>query len=329
MTRLAILALSACCLAVGGLEAAAQDKYPSKPVKVVVPFGPGSATDIVIRIVGEQMRPLLGQPVVIENKPGAFGILAIEDMARSRPDGYTLQIGNPGTNVLTPIIYRKKFKIDYDKEILMVTRLSEVPLVLAATTKDFGPKTYAEFIAYAKANPGKVRYASVGIGSNNHYDMEAFAKWAGIQMLHLPNKGGGAAITNDLVTGDANVALVNAASSGGVIKGGQVRALAVMADARLPEYPDVPTLKELGYAAGKGLWSALYAPAATPRDVLDTLHKATVQSLNSEPVQTAFKKQMIKAVPDASIDAAQAWNKAETAYWRKVTDEVKVELPDN
>jgi tripartite-type tricarboxylate transporter receptor subunit TctC len=329
MTRLSILLLSACCLAVGGLEAAAQDKYPSKPVKVVVPFGPGSATDIVIRIVGEQMRPLLGQPVVIENKPGAFGILAIEDMARSRPDGYTLQIGNPGTNVLTPIIYRKKFKIDYDKEILMVTRLSEVPLVLAATTKDFGPKTYAEFIAYAKANPGKVRYASVGIGSNNHYDMEAFAKWAGIQMLHLPNKGGGAAITNDLVTGDANVALVNAASSGGVIKGGQVRALAVMADARLPEYPDVPTLKELGYAAGKGLWSALYAPAATPRDVLDTLHKATVQSLNSEPVQTAFKKQMIKAVPDASIDAAQAWNKAETAYWRKVTDEVKVELPDN
>ena len=329
MTRLSILLLSACCLAICGLEAAAQDKYPSKPVKVVVPFGPGSATDIVIRIVGEHMRPILGQPVVIENKPGAFGILAIEDMARSRPDGYTLQIGNPGTNVLTPIIYKKKLKIDYDKDVLMVTRLSEVPLVLAATTKDFTPKTYPEFIAYAKANPGKVRYASVGTGSNNHYDMEAFAKWAGIQMLHLPNKGGGAAITNDLVTGDANVALVNAASSGGVIRGGQVRALAVMADARLPEYPDVPTLKELGYATGKGLWSALYAPAATPRDVLDTLHKATVQSLNSEPVQTAFKKQMIKAVPDASIDAAQAWNKAETAYWRKVTDEVKVELPDN
>jgi tripartite-type tricarboxylate transporter receptor subunit TctC len=317
------------CLAVTAFEAQAQDKFPSKPLKVVVPFGPGSATDIVMRIVGEHMRQVLAQPVVIENKPGAFGILAIEDMARARPDGYTLQVGNPGTNALAPIIYKKKFKIDYEKDVTLVTRLSEVPLVLAVTTKDFGPKTYAEFIAYAKANPGKVRYASVGIGSNNHYDMEAFAKWAGIQMLHLPNKGGGAAITNDLVTGDANVALVNAASSGGVIKGGQVRALAVMADARLPEYPDVPTLKELGYAAGKGLWSALYAPAATPRDVLDTLHKATVQSLNSEPVQTAFKKQMIKAVPDASIDAAQAWNKAETAYWRKVTDEVKVELPDN
>src|SRR5215813_4352562 len=326
MKRLTVLLLLvfAC-----GTAASAQDKYPSKLIKVVVPFGPGSATDIVMRIVGEHMRPILGQPVVIENKPGAFGILAIEEMARSRPDGYTLQIGNPGTNVLAPIIYKKKFKIDYDKDVTLVTRLSEVPLVLGATTKDFPPKTCAEFIAYAKANPGKVRYASVGIGSNNHYDMEAFAKWAGIEMLHLPNKGGGAAITNDLVSGDAHVALVNAASSGGVIKGGQLRALAVMADERLAEYADVPTLKELGYTAGKGLWSALYAPAATPRDVLDTLHKAVVQALGSEPVQTAFKKQMIKPVPNASIEDAQAWNAAEFAYWRKVADDVKVELPDN
>ena len=253
------------CLAVTAFGAQAQDKFPSKPVKVVVPFGPGSATDIVMRIVGEHMRQVLAQPVVIENKPGAFGILAIEDMARARPDGYTLQVGNPGTNALAPIIYKKKFKIDYEKDVTLVTRLSEVPLVLAVTTKDFGPKTYAEFIAYAKANPGKVRYASVGIGSNNHYDTEAFAQWAGIELLHLPNKGGGAAITNDLVTGDAQVALVNAASSTGVIKGGQLRALAIMSEQRVPDYADVPTLAELGYGNSKGLWSALYAPAATSR----------------------------------------------------------------
>src|SRR6476620_4639648 len=199
------------CLAVTAFGAQAQDRFPSKPVKVVVPFGPGSATDIVMRIVGEHMRQVLAQPVVIENKPGAFGILAIEDMARSRPDGYTLQIGNPGTNALAPIIYKKKFKIDYEKDVTLVTRLSEVPLVLAVTTKDFGPKTYAEFIAYAKANPGKVRYASVGIGSNNV-----------------------------LVTGDAHLALVNAASSTGVIKGGQLRALAIMSEQRVPDYADVP-----------------------------------------------------------------------------------------
>jgi tripartite-type tricarboxylate transporter receptor subunit TctC len=326
MQRLTTLLLLV--LALGGTDAAAQEKYPAKPVKVVVPFGPGSATDIVMRIVGEQMRPILGQPLLIENKPGAFGILAIEEMARSKPDGYTLQIGNPGTNVLTPIIYKKKFKIDYDKDVTLVTRLSEVPLVLGATTKDFPPKTYAEFIAYAKANPGKVRYASVGVGSNNHYDMEAFARWAGLVLVHLPNKGGGAAITNDLVTGDAHVALLNAASSMGVVKGGQVRALAVMSDQRVGEYADVPTLMELGYPNAKGLWSALYAPAATPRDVLEIVRAAAVQALASEQVTSAFKQQMIRAVPSASIADAQEWNKAEVAYWKKVTDEVKIELPD-
>jgi len=326
MQRLTTLLLLV--LALGGADATAQDKYPAKPVKVVVPFGPGSATDIVMRIVGEQMRPILGQPLLIENKPGAFGILAIEEMARSRLDGYTLQIGNPGTNVLTPIIYKKKFKIDYDKDVTLVTRLSEVPLVLGATTKDFPAKTYAEFIAYAKANPDKVRYASVGVGSNNHYDMEAFARWAGLVLVHLPNKGGGAAITNDLVTGDAHVALLNAASSMGVVKAGQVRALAVMSDQRVPEYADVPTLMELGYPNAKGLWSALYAPAATPRDVLEIVREAAVQALASEQVTTAFRQQMIRAVPSASLADAQAWNKAEVAYWKKVTDEVKIDLPD-
>jgi tripartite-type tricarboxylate transporter receptor subunit TctC len=308
--------------------AQAQDKYASKPVKVVVPFGAGSATDIVIRIVGEQLRHELGQQFVIENKPGAFGILAIEEMVKAKPDGYTLQIGNPGTNVLAPIVYKDKFKIDYDKEVVMVSRLGEIPLILAATTKDFAPKTYAEFIALAKANPGKVRYASVGVGSNNHYDTEAFAQWAGLKLVHIPNKGGGAAITNDLVSGDAQVALVNAASSAGVIKVGLLKVLAVMADERLPEYPNAPTLKELGYANGKGLWSALYAPAKTPPEVLETIHKATVAALKSAPVQEAFKKQMIKAVPDASIAAAKTWSANEMAYWKKLTEDVKVERPE-
>ena len=328
MKRLQSLVLALGLLGLVANAASAEDRYPSKPIKVEVPFGAGSATDIVIRIVGDEMRHELGQQIVVENKPGAFGILAIEEMVKARPDGYTLQVGNPGTNALAPIIYKDKFKIDYDKEVAMVTRLGEVPLILAATTKDFAPKTYAEFIALAKANPGKVRYASVGVGSNNHYDTEAFAQWAGIHLVHIPNKGGGAAITNDLVSGDAQVALVNAASSAGVIKGGLLKVLAVMADERLPEYPDAPTLKELGYANGKGLWSALYASSKTPPDVLETIHKATVAALKSAPVQEAFKKQMIKAVPNATIADAKAWDVAERAYWKKLTQTVKVEKPE-
>ena len=213
---------------------------------------------------------------MVENKPGAFGILAIEEMVKAPPDGYTLQVGNPGTNVLTPIIYKDKFKIDYDKEVVMVTRLGEVPLILAATTKDFAPKNYGEFIALAKANPGKVRYASVGVGSTTTTTPRPSRSGPASSSFTSRTRAAARAITNDLLRGDAQVALVNAASSAGVIKGGQLKVLAVMADERLPEYPDAPTLKELGYANGKGLWSALYAPAKTPPDVLETIHKATV-----------------------------------------------------
>ena len=314
--------------AVAVVPAFAQNWPAGGPITVVMGFPAGSGVDIVMRLFQVPMEQALGARFVMDYRTGAGGNIASEVVARAKPDGYTLQVGNPGTNVLAPIVYKDKFKIDYDKEVVMVSRLGEVPLVLAATTKDFAPKNYGEFIALAKANPGKVRYASVGVGSNNHYDTEAFAQWAGLKLIHIPNKGGGAAITNDLVSGDAQVALVNAASSAGVIKGGLLKVLAVMADERLPEYPDAPTLKELGYANGKGLWSALYAPAKTPPEVLETIHKATVAALNSAPVQDAFKKQMIKAVPDASIAAAKTWNANEMAYWKKLTEDVKVERPE-
>ena len=325
MKRLTILLLCACALAT--VAAQAQDKYPSHPIRVMVPFGAGSATDITIRIVGEQFRRITGQGFVVENKPGVFGILAIEEMAKSPSDGYTLQVGNAGTNVLSPIIYKSKFKFDYDSDVTIVTRLGEIPVILAATTKDFEPRTFAEFIAYAKAHPGEVRYASVGVGSINHYDTEAFARWAGITLYHVPNKGGGGAITNDVVRGDVQVVFVNAASSAGLAKAGMIRVLAVMADRRLPDYPDAPTLKELGYTAGEGLWSALYAPTKTPHDVLETLHRATTQALRTEAVQTTFGKQMIKAVPDASIAESQAWSKRETAHWKELTEKVKIDHP--
>jgi tripartite-type tricarboxylate transporter receptor subunit TctC len=327
MARLTLLLLTLVAFTAGS-PAHAQEQYPSRPIKVIVPFGPGSATDIVIRIVGEQMRLILGQAVLVENKPGAFGIIAIEEMARSRPDGYTLQIGNSGTNALAPMVYKKKFKIDYERDVVMVTPLSEIPLVLAATTRDFPPTTYAEFIAYAKAHPGEVRYTSVGTGSNNHYDTEAFAKWTGIELVHLPNKGGGGAMTNDLLTGNAHVAFVNAASALGVIKAGEVRALAIMSQRRVPQLPGVPTLRELGYPNAKGLWSALYAPSATPHDVLEIVFATAKKALKSEAVESAFAKQMIKAIPSASLDDAQAFNRAEWAYWKKITEEVKIELAD-
>lgn len=325
MKRLTLALLAAAVFAVAA-PAMAQDKYPSKPIRVVVPYAAGSATDITIRIVGEAVRKGTGQSFVIENKPGAFGTLAQEEMLKAPADGYTLQVGNAATNALAPIIYKSKYRFDYDQEITMVTRLGEIPLLLAGTTVDFPPKTFAEFVAYGKANPGKLRYASVGPGSNNHYDTEAIMRWAGLDVRHIPNKGGGGAITNDVLRGDVHVVLVNAASSAGLAQSGKIKVFAVIADKRLPDYPNVPTMKELGYTSGEPLWSALYAPAKTPRPVLEAIQRITADALKSKEVQETFGKQMISAVPNASLADAQAWNKAETARWRKITEQVKIEI---
>jgi tripartite-type tricarboxylate transporter receptor subunit TctC len=317
--------LSAVILAVAG-SGYAQDRYPSRAIKVMVPYNAGSATDITIRIVGEAVRKSTGHGFLVENKPGAFGILAQEEMLKAPADGYTLQVGNAATNALAPIIYKSKYKFDYDKEIIMVTRVGEIPLLLAGTTVDFSPKTFAEFVAYGKANPGKLRYASVGPGSNNHYDTEAIMRWAGLQVQHIPNKGGGGAITNDVLRGDVHVVLVNAASAAGLAQSGKIKVFAVIADKRLSDYPNVPTMKELGYTSGEPLWSALYAPAKTPKPVLETIQRITADALKSKEVLETFGKQMINAVPNASLADAQVWNKTETERWRKITEDVKIEL---
>src|SRR5215212_6363198 len=156
MRRLRSLFLSALCLAFAGLPATAQDKYPSKPVRILVPYAPGGATDIVSRIVGEQLRHILGQTFVTENKPGAFGIVAIEEMARAKPDGYTLMVGNVSTNAITPVLFPKKFSINYGKEVIPVARLVDVPEFVVVTAKDFPVKTLSDLIAYAKEHKGKV-----------------------------------------------------------------------------------------------------------------------------------------------------------------------------
>ena len=173
-----------------GSPAHAQDKFPSKPIRMVLPYGAGSATDIITRIMCEQLRQILGHSCVVDNKPGAFGILAIEDMARAKPDGYTLQVGNVSTNAITPVLFKDKFNINYERDVVAVTRLADLPTLLMATTRNFPPKTLAEFIAYAKQRPGKLKYASPGAGSFPHYDMEILSRRAGIQTVLVGSFGG-------------------------------------------------------------------------------------------------------------------------------------------
>ena len=267
MKKLGFLLLSAMLMAGGATDISAQQTYPTKPVRIVVPYAPGGTTDIVARALGEQMREKLGQNFVVENKTGAFGILAIEEMARSRPDGYTLMLGNVTTNATTPILYADKFSIKYDQDVVPVMRLVDLPGLLVTTTKNFAPKTFAELMEYTKANPGKVRYSTTGIGSYPHFDFTLLAKRAGLDMIHIPNKAGAAGSINDVITGDAQISLINIATALPLVKAGQLRAIAIVSDKRSPELPDVLTMAEAGFPdIGTVAWQALYAPAGTPKD---------------------------------------------------------------
>jgi tripartite-type tricarboxylate transporter receptor subunit TctC len=328
MKKIGVMVLATLGLALATGPAAAQDKYPSKPVKIIVPYAPGGATDITSRLFGEQLKNLLGQQFVVESKPGAFGILAIEEMARSRPDGYTLMVGNVSTNAITPILFQKKFSINFEKDVVSVSRLVIYPSFLITTTaNNFAPKTTAELVDLAKKNPGKIRYTSAGVGSFPHFDTEVFARRAGIDIVHIPNKTGAAGMINDLVVGDAQFAFLNVASGAAMIRAGKLRPLAVLAEKRLSEYPDIPTLAEAGYpGVGTLHWQSMLAPANTPKPVLETLHKAILEAAKAQPLIEGFKKQHVAITPNANLDEAKSWLANELNTWRKITAEVKIEM---
>ena len=329
MKRLGLFVLSAALLAAGVANAPAQDKYPDRPIRILVPYGPGGATDIAARILGNEMAAIAGQSVLVINKPGAFGLLAIDEMAKSAPDGYTLMVGNVSTNAITPIIYAKKLSVNYDKDVIAVSNIVDVPAFLLATATDFPPTTAAELIAYAKKNPGKLRFATVGVGSYPHYDMAYFAKRAGnLEMSDLPNKNGAAGAIQDMVRGDAQIAFLNVGSTAGMVQAGKLRALAVVNHTRLEAYPDVPTMKEIGYAdVGTIAWNALFAPAATPKPIQEALFKIVTKAMQSSDLIEKFKKQNFNVVPSKSLADAKTWLAGELKHWETITGAVKIETP--
>ena len=309
--------------------AMAQDKYPSRPVKVIVPYAPGGATDIVARIVGDAFQKMTGQGFVVLNKPGAFGMLAIDEMVKAAPDGYTIMIGNVSTNAITPILYGTKMSFDYRKGVTAVTNLIDVPAFLLVTTaNDFPVKSVAELVDYAKKNPGKVQYGTVGVGSYPHYDMAYFAKRAGnLDLVALPNKNGAAGVIQDMLRGDVQAAFLNVASSAGQVQAGKFRPLAVVNHARLKEYPDVPTMEEAGFRdVGTVAWNGLFAPAATPKPVLEALFQAVTAALQSPEAVEKLGKQNFNIVPNTSLADAQAWLTREMEHWQTITNTVKIEV---
>ena len=328
MRRLTTI-LSAACLALGMAAASAQEKYPDRPIKVLVPYAPGGATDITARIVGDQIQKITGQPFVVLNKPGAFGLLAIDEMVKAAPDGYTIMIGNVSTNAITPILYKEKMNFDYNKRVTAVTNLIDVPaFMLVTTANDFPAKSVAELIDFSKKNPGKVHYGTVGVGSYPHYDMAYFAKRAGdLDMVALPNKNGASGVIQDMLRGDVQAAFLNVASASGQVQAGKFLPIAVVNKTRLQDYPNIPTMKEVGYPdVGTIAWNGLFAPAATPKPVLEALHNIVLQALASPEVREKFAKQKMDIAPHKSLADAKAWLDEEIQHWQTITSQVKIEV---
>jgi tripartite-type tricarboxylate transporter receptor subunit TctC len=243
------------------------DSYPAKTVTIVVPFPPGGGTDVGARLIAQKLSAKWGQSVVIENKGGAAGILGVDLVAKAKPDGYTLLVGNVGTQSVNPSLYAK-LPYNPDTALLPIGMIAELPLVLLATPS-LPFQSIREVVAAAKASPGKLSYASSGSGGAPHLTTELLQKASGIRLLHVPYKGGGPAVV-DVMAGHVNFLFATVLESIGHIKSGKARGLAVSSAARSPALPDVPTIAENGYPGFEsGSWIGMLAPTGTPAAIIE------------------------------------------------------------
>src|SRR3954467_13811294 len=301
------------CILFGAL-ARAQD-YPAKPVRILVPYGPGGATDIIARIVAQRLGESFGQGFVVENRPGANGNLALEAAAKAPADGYMLLVGNVSTNAINENIYKDSLTIRPSRDLAGIAKLVEIPHIVVASAK-LPANNIAELIALAKKEPGRINYASVGLGSYPHLDMERFMKAAGVQFTHVPYKGGAGQAIPAMLSGEVQLAFFNMASLLPHIRSGRLKALAAIPTARLPELPNVPTLAEQGFPGiGTNAWQGMFAPAATPKPVVDRLFAAVAAALNERKEKEGLAEKMLTVTVSPSPQAFNDLVRKETQEW--------------
>jgi tripartite-type tricarboxylate transporter receptor subunit TctC len=287
--------------------------YPGKPIRVIVPWPAGGTVDGVARVMGPKFSEGLGRPVVIENKAGAGGSIGQAEAAKASPDGHTVLLVFD-THAVNHLLYRN---LGYDpfKSFEHVSLVVTSPQVLVGAT-NFAPSTVAELVAYAKANPGKVTYATVGAGSSNHLNALLLAGRTGIDMTHVPYKGGAPMMT-DMIGGQVNVMFVSAPQAIPQAKAGRIKALAIGSPRRIPQLPDTPTVAESlpGFAAQS--WVGMLAPAGTPRDIVARLHAEAAKALADPEVRGKLAAQGFEVVGSAPEEFL-AFARAESEKWAKV-----------
>lgn len=263
--------------------------YPDRRITVIVPTGAGSAPDVLTREIGEVLATTLKRPIVVENKPGAAGILGANAVAQAAPDGYTLLTAWDSMMCINPILY-PSLSYNPQKNFVPITAMARVEFVLVANSS-FAPNNLPELIALAKANPGTINYGSAGVGEVHHIAMEAIAAQAGIHLVHVPYAGGPAEL-NDIVADHVPIGIIGLTPAMGFLKTGQLKALAVLGNERLPDLPDVPTVAETlpGYSI-QGSWLGLFAPAGTPNAVVNELNDEITKALKRPDVSALLLKQ--------------------------------------
>lgn len=305
-------------------SAAVLADYPEKSIRLVVPFATGGTSEIVARSVASGLSTSLGQSVYVDNKPGGAGNIAMEEVKRANPDGYTLMLGHVGTLAVNPALFGKKLPYDPNKDFAPVTLVAKVPNVIAVSEKS-PYKTLADLVADAKKNPGKINYGSAGNGSAGHLAMEYFSSEAGIDLVHVPYKGSGPMLT-DLIGGQIQATFNGLPSLMGQIKGGTLRPLAVGSADRSRVLPNVPTLSESGYKGFEtSQWYGIIVPAGTPQPIIDKLQREIAKTLKSKEDSKRMLEDGAILVGDTPAQFS-AFIKAEQIRWAKVIEKAKITI---
>lgn len=313
LSRCAALALAATTVLLTTAPAAwAQSPWPTKPITFVVPQNPGGANDVIARAVAQGLKNTLGYPVVVENRPGANGNVGTSQVARSAPDGYTFLVTAQSAHTINPALYSRT-GFDAIKDFAPVMQLAVAPYLLVVNPQ-FPAKTYDELVAYAKAHPNEVAYASAGNGTLNHLLGEVLKKQKNVEMLHVPYKGAAAAAT-DVVAGQLPVTFGSFPGVMPFVMSGKLRVLGVAADKPTPLAPEIPVLKDLAVTS----WYGLFAPAGTPQPIIDKVHTAITEVLATPEMKERLKTLGAESV-DSNPQSFAASLPAELAHWKKVVD---------
>ena len=320
MSKLKPVAWVALALPLFSALAIGQANYPNRPVKMIVSFAPGGASDFVARIISPKLGELLGQTIVIENRPGASGNIGMEAAAKAAADGYTIYLGNIGTSAINPAVF-PNLSINPQKDFTAITLVAGVPSILIANPS-VPANTVAELVALAKSKPGELNFASPGSSTLNRLEMERFMKFADLKIVHIPYKGGAGPAVTGMLGGETQVMFVTLSSAISFVQAGRLKPLGISTTKRIDALPQVPTMIEAGYPEMvSSSWQGVFVPAGTPRPTVEKIHSALLATMDSPEVKQRFAGGGVDVMTSKTPEDFAAFVAAETARWGKVAKE--------